>query len=395
MKIAFFSDTFLPEITGISTCIANVSQELGRRGHEVKIFTYDWPSLPPVSWAPPNVEVVRWPSICLIPNTFFRMSWRFGKLWRRVKEFHPDVIHFHTPSTLGIFSIFYAKKTHTPLVGTIHTYLSKQNADVLKIATRNKYLLPIIRTISLTCNRWVFDRCDMRLAPSRLLIEELVSGGLSKEISFLPNPAPQSAQTAPGASVEEVKERYGLRHRVIIHVGRISPEKKVDLLIRAFKKLSESREDVSLLILGDGSARESLERLVAEEHLEGRVVFTGFIKPDVLMQSGLFAASDFFATMSTMENQPMVVLEAMIAGLPIAGVRAGGLTELITDNGIIVPPDDIVAMAAAFSQMLSDDEGRKRMAQCSKENARFYSAANISDKLIGYYEGLMERRGKK
>ncbi len=394
MKIALFSDTFFPEINGISTCIASVSQELGRRGHEVKIFTYDWPSLPEISWAPQNVSVMRVPSISLMPNTPFRMTWRYGKLWSAVRDFHPDVLHFHTPVAIGIFCIVYAKRTHTPLLGTLHTYLSKQNSDVLHIATRRKFLLPFMRAVSLKCNRWIFDACDVRLAPSRLLIEELVSGGLSKEISFLPNPAPPATNSSQVSSTQQVKERYKLSDHVILHVGRLSPEKKVGALIRAFKLVADKRHDVTLLIVGDGSARADLERLVSDEGLHGRVVFTGFIKPDALMQSGLLAASDLFATTSTMENQPMAVLEAMSAGLPIVGVRAGGLTELITNNGLLVVPDDIDAMASALSGVLESDAERSRMAECSRENAKQYSVESICNRLLDYYERVMEEKKK-
>jgi glycosyltransferase involved in cell wall biosynthesis len=154
-------------------------------------------------------------------------------------------------------------------------------------------------------------------------------------------------------------------------VGRLVPEKGFDLLVRALPDLPGA----SLLLVGDGPARGSLERLAAELGVADRLHVTGW-RDD---SRGYLHAMDVFVLPSHLENLPLVVIEAMLAARPVVATDIGSLREVVTEGhtGLLVPPDDPAALAAAIRGLLADSEARERLGQRGREQAleRFTAAA--------------------
>lgn len=389
MNIAYFTDTFLPQVNGIATSIATFSRELGRRGHKVIIFMPKFAADGRKQFRAENVHVVMLPSVpAPIPDPDYRIS-LFGlpKVLKILRSFQPDIIHFHTVITVGMDALLSAKMLKKPLVGTFHSYIT--TPDYLAWI-KSKFALAVVTDFALSYCRSFFDACDLRLAPSKMFIQELYDANYKKPIEYLPNAIDFTALRRLGRSdKQKLKARLHLKEKVILLFGRLSAEKSIDVVIRAFARVAQNQTDVSLLLIGDGPSRLELRDLAKKLHLDKRIIFTGYVDYSKLLSSGILSLGDIFMTASTMENQSMACLEAMSYGLPIVGVEAGGMTELVSANGYLVSQGDVEGLAAKAQEILTDDKLRKKMAQASITYAQKYSVEEVVDRLEKLYKKIL------
>ncbi|MBN1826812.1 MAG: glycosyltransferase [Candidatus Eisenbacteria bacterium] len=216
-----------------------------------------------------------------------------------------------------------------------------------------------------------YYRVDRFLAPRLCERAIAVSGAVAEEMRrFLPMekiatvrngiPLPEEAGGAPPP------ENPG-PGRWIVSCGRLSPEKRFDRLIDAVARLAEEGIDARLLLVGDGPERGALER-IAGEIAPGRVRFAGFREEPAPLLGG----AEIFALSSEREGLPMTLLEALALGLPAVVPRVGGMAEVIRDGetGLLVPPGDGPALAAAIARLLRDDSLRGRIGAAGKEAVR-------------------------
>ncbi len=397
MNIAFFTDNFFPQRDGVVTSVMNFSAELGKRGHSVMIIA---PKPAKMHQNPFQTENVKISYVASVPAVLYP-KYRFGMLMSKkslsnLRSFRPDVVHFHTPWSLGFSAHLAAKAFDVPLIGTNHIYLTKENAQSLCIFPGSRLLEKQIAEVGILYIKAFYDACDLRLAPSTALIEGLLKSGYKKPFFLLPNGVPlASVRPLPAARKAALKKRYGLKSRVILHFGRLAKEKSVDDLLRAFALLRKNKNDVSLLIIGDGPMTVSLMRLSKKLKLEKDVIFAGSIAHDELISSGVIGVADCFATASKTENQPMAVLEAMSHSLPIVGVHEAGMVDLVTDNGLLAKPNDLSALANNMSHVLTHASEAKKMGASSRALAREFSIQKATDKLLGFYAKTVREKRRR
>lgn len=390
MKIAYFTDMFLPQVNGVATSLGNQAQKLGEEGHKVLIFTPKFDDIPRKEFEAKNVTVVHLPTIQAPLYTEFRFG-VFGlpKIIKYLRKFKPDIIHLHTNFTVGMDGLMAAKLLRKPLVGTVHVYFT--NSDYLRFL-KYKLAVKLLDKVSESYLSFLYNQCDLLLAPSKKLVNELKSNGFKKVIHYLPNGiAPNSAKFLTAEEKGGFKKKYSLKEKVVLHSGRLSYEKNVDQLIKSFSLLSKKHKDVSLLLIGDGPANRSLRKLVKRLKLEKEVIFTGFIDHQILISSGILSVGDVFATASPMENNPMAVLEAMLYGLPIVGVRQAGLIELVSTNGFLVEPSNLRDLTEKIEKILYDQKLSRKMGEKSLELIRPYFIDKTTHKLLRFYRGLLSR----
>lgn len=395
MKIAFLTDTFFPQINGVATSIANFATELGRRGHEVLII-YPKPK-ESLNWSAPNVRVVQLPSIPALVYPDFRISPFVGlpRVVKAISAFDPDIIHFHTTAAISLDAVVAAKLFGKPLIGTNHIYLTRNETAYLYFISGNEQVRRALSSLILEYSFSFYAFCDVRIAPSQLLIAALQQEGYKRSLTYLPNAV--SVTSGRQLTVQEknrLRKKYGLRGRVILHIGRLSAEKKIDDLLRAFALLAQRRHDVSLLMVGDGPDRKKLEAQARQHGIEKEVVITGFIPHDELIASGLPGVADVFVTMSTMESQGMVLLEAMAFHLPIVAARACAIPEVVGESGILVEPGDYQAAAAQIDALLTNESQRRGLAQKSFERLTYFSLTTTTDRLLQIYEQAITKSGE-
>lgn len=394
MKIAFFTDNFLPQRDGVVTSVVNSAIELGKRGHQVMIVAPKPRKKPAIPFLTKNITVNFVKSVPALVYPEYRLGMPIApKMFKSLRAFSPDVIHFHTPWIMGHCAHYAARNTDAVLAGTNHIYLTKDNAQSLCIFPGAKLLEKHIAGIGSLYIRAFFDPCDIRFAPSKILIKGLQKSGYRKKFEYLPNGISLTDVRKLSLSDRaKLKKKYGVKKRVVLHFGRLAKEKSVDDLLKAFALLRKKMDDVSLLIIGDGPMRTSLERLAKKLGIQGDVIFAGSMTHDALLSSGIIGLGDCFATASRTENQPMVVLEAMCHGLPIVGCTSAGMPDLVTKNGLLARPGNIRDFAKKLQIVLTDAQKVKAMAKASLADCKKFSIVKTTDILIAEYRRALEKK---
>lgn len=390
MRIAYFTDTFLPQVNGVATALANQATELGTRGNNVLIFAPKLDGIKRTKFKAKNVQVVHLPTIPAILYPEFKLG-IFGlpRVIQHLRRFKPDIIHLHTPLTVGIDAILAAKFFKKPLVGTVHVYFAE--SGYLRWL-KYKLAVKLVDKAVQGYLSFMFNQCDLILAPSKMLVTELRDKYLKKPIDYLPNGVTlKQPKLLSQQAKNRFKKKYNLKEKIILHFGRLSPEKNIDLLIKSFYLLTKKYTNISLLIIGDGPTKKKLVKLTKKLGIESSVIFTGFIEHQELLSSRLLRIGDIFATASTMENNPMVVLEAEMSGLPIIGVKQAGLIELVSSNGFLTEPGNIESFARKMEEVLFDEKLNNKMREESLKLIKPYAINHVVDKLLGFYRNLPKK----
>jgi len=398
LNIAIFTDTFLPRFDGIITSILNTSGELMRRGHRVRIIA---PRIRKnqeeiIKDYNPNLEVSLIPGVKALFYPDFRLTipatpW----IIRSLKNMKVDVIHLHTPFTMGMEAILSSAYLGAPLVSTFHTYFIEP--EYLKIVHLHR--LPGITRFGWAYSNLFHNMCDVTVSPSRFTADELRRNSLACPIRVISNGI--SLREPATLSEEEkakIRKKYGLKKNIMLFIGRVSPEKCIDVMMKAARRVFEKRNDVTLLIVGDGPGFEYLKKTSVDLGIVDNTVFTGGIPHTELLKSGIFEVSKFFVTASTSENQPMTIIEATMFGLPIIGVDSRGVPEMISDNGFVAKPGDDREIAQYMLKLLEDDELRDTMAAHSIEMGYKYDIRETTERMEKLYRVIIRkvrRQGRK
>jgi glycosyltransferase involved in cell wall biosynthesis len=413
MKIAFFSDGYLPNISGVSYAVDAFSKRLAKK-HKVEIYA-------PACGGDSRVEksdgvVIRRYHSVPIP-TYKDIQIAFPVLAtfiKNVERFDPDIIHIHTPGTLGLLGILMAKRLHKPLVGTYHTLISEQLMYASPRLFFDKYLQAIDRAIEglgidakLLRSRidkvkeekketipqkmvWslmnrVYSYADVVLCPSEAIRRELIKRGMKTRVEVLSN--------GLDLKMWPCKTEYGKGKRML-HVGRLGFEKNVDVILRAAAKVIKQVPEANLLIAGDGPAKDDLRQLAVELGIADKVTFLGMVMRENLGE--YYRNSEVFITASTMETQGVVVLEAMASGLPVVAVKKYALADLVHhgQNGYLVKTGDTDGMSMGIVKLLMEAEIQEKMGQESRKTAEKHSLCDVIVKLERLYEEmvLLERK---
>jgi len=230
------------------------------------------------------------------------------------------------------------------------------------------------------------DAVLQRGADRTVLVSEaqrrrIMGGGNTERVLVLHNAVDLRAPMARSADALSVREFLGVPpdFRVVVTVGRVSPEKGMDVLIQAFRMLRQNVEQVMLVLVGEGQERPSLERQVKALGLDRWVRFTGFTETP----GDYLEGADLFVLPSRSEGIPNAVLEAMALGIPVVATAVGGVPEIITDgeDGRLVPPEDPGELAGAMAELLRDPQLRTRFIENGKE--RVEKAFSIEARVAG------------
>lgn len=392
MKIAIFSDTFPPAVNGVAVVAAESAKALAKRGHLVQVFTVCPKSPGRPFWEEERVALIALPS--LPTGSIYessRLTLPVGLAWRRLKEFQPDVIHTHTPFSVGWEAVWAAKQLKNPLIGTHHTfydhYLKHIKAD-----------FGWMKKFSWRYTNLYYNFCDLVLSPSQSLAETMTANGLKKPVAVLRNPI-ETNIFKPAAENEKaalIKE-FGLKGKLTLtYAGRVSYEKSIDRVIEAFALAAPKNSEMELLIAGGGPDLDKLKKLTGRLGLTSRIIFTGGLDRLSGFRRAL-QASDIFVTASKSENMPMTVIEAMACGLPIVAVGEKGLLELVKTgvNGELVPADNPAALAEKLLALAADRDRLGKYGRSSRDLADAYSTETISEQLENLYTNLITNHDRQ
>ncbi len=395
MRICIFTDSFLPYFSGVTYAVLNQASELVRRGHEVYIFR-------PKPWhskqegmddVAEGVKIVNLPCSIPIPNvpklhvvlpTFLYTIYKLLRL-------RPDVIHLNTEWGCGWEGVVAGRMMGIPAVGTFHTFFAEPGYLKAFGLPNNK----IMRNIMWNYSVFFYSRCHALTSPSAAVKNALVAHGVKTEPAVVSNGI-ELPELIESEAVERLREEHELTGPTFAYIGRISPEKSLDVLLKAFAKVSQERDDARLAIVGDGPYRFKLRRQIKQLGISEKTVQFGFVPHDELIAQNIPRVADIFITASKTENQPMSILEAMAFGLPIVGARAKGIPELVEDgrDGLLFEPDDVDDMAAQMLASIQDPTALKEMSNNALLTADAHTIERTVDRLEDVYLQAIEiKRG--
>jgi 1,2-diacylglycerol 3-alpha-glucosyltransferase len=376
LKIAMFTDSFHPTVDGAVVAMERQCRSLEAKGHEV------------VMLAPrPSVDVkTRWPTHYLPSMEFrsykgYRIVVSPSDMLEYLRGQSVDIIHCHGLASMAILSLTAGKALGLPTVLTFHTMANEAVRYYSFIGVRDDLVVPLV---------WVYlrnllKRPEMVVFPSKPIEKELLEHGIrTKAHAVVPTGVDRSLYS-PANRDAAVLAKHGLEgKRVMLHVGRLSLEKRLDIVLHAMKQLTGEEPDLRLLVIGSGPAENEYRRLTRDLGIDDRVVFTGFAPDDFLVKA--YATCDMLVLASTFETQGLVILEAMASGTPVAGMRCRAIPEFVTEghNGTLF---DESSCAEGIRRCLGSlDDLRKN----SLQTAVRYSADACIDRLVEAYERAKE-----
>jgi len=392
MKIAFFTDTFLPQRNGVVTSISNTLDILCKK-HYVCLFVPGKKTFR-VENKSKNLKIVNVPSFRFKQYKSYRIPKlqlkEISKIMEREKF---DVIHIHTPFTLGLIGIAMSRLHSIPVVGTYHTYLPEYFPHITK-GRLYKVMKKIGKFPSKKFTKYVYSKLDYVVAPSEETARMLKSLEL-KKVKVISNGIRLEKFKTEKKIIAQIKKKYKIPidKNVLLFLGRISFEKKLSVLFNAFKILENEEENVFLLIVGSGPYIKKYKKEVKNLGLKN-IRFTGFVKDKLIPL--VYHVSDIFVSPSNTEICPVTFIEAMACGLPLIGVNGGGVKDIIHDgkNGFLARPNDPISLAFKIKTLLDKKELIKKMSRINHQLVREYSIENSTRKLLNLYGKMKVRKEK-
>lgn len=379
MRIAYFTDTYLPQINGVSNTLEKLGSYL--KDQEIKHMFFA-PQYSEESSNSGKSPEIRFKSVSLPFYPECRLSLpHYSNLSRIADEFKPDIIHLTDPLGIGLTGLKYARDKGIPIVSSFHT-----NFDVYLKYYNLEYLEGVVWGLF----KWFHGFSEINFCPSQDTLEVLQSKGLknlkiwSRGIdtgNFNPN-------------LRSMRIRYSLKAEdklIFLYVGRLAAEKDLDILLESINIVNSSHaEKVQFVFVGDGPYANQLKDRSYEN-----VVFTGYLKGMDL--SAMYASSDVFAFPSSTETFGNVVLEAMASGLPVIAVNSGGVKDNVFHeyNGLMCRPRDTSSFAQSIIRLIEDKQLIQTLGAHAREHAATRSWDSVFGQLVSDYQSVVENNQNK
>lgn len=380
MKILITTDLFKPAINGVVTSVLNLEKELTANGHEVRILTV---SDQCYSYQKGNAYYIMSLPMKIYPDIRFPIA-RGETYVKELIRWAPDVVH----SQCEFFSFGPAKRI-AKAVGAvlIHTYhtLYEQYTEYVPLGQQ------VSRAMLGKWMRARLRQADMVIAPTRKVEHTLMMYKMQQEIRVIPSGIvlDQFKQKISESRILALKEKYGIgcEKKILLSLGRLGYEKRVDELIYGMQRLVRQQKDIHLLIVGDGPARESLEQLVRELQLGEDVTFTGMVKPE---ETALYyRLGDLFVCASTSETQGLTYIEAMASGLPLVCRKDPCLYGVLEEYGNGFTYETLEEMEWAVDHIFSNGTWRNAASARSRSISEMYHTEAFGKQVMNcYYEAI-------
>lgn len=381
MRVAMFTETWLPNRDGVVTSLLSFRHALEALGHEVFIFAAGSQE---ARNANKDVRVRIYTGPTWTPYPDYRIALRPGPPRRLLEELKVDLIHSHGTAFMGIKAVRCARLHGFPLLLTFHTRVE----DATSYVTRHPRREAMLRRLIWAWHRWYFNQCDAIVTPTRSVEEDLrrqVPAGIHRTFVVPTGVDTERFANGPGGPW---REKLGVGDGpLVVNVGRVAWEKDVGTLVAAAERLAKERPDCTFVVGGRGPALDHYRREVQRRGLDERVRFLGFVADEEL--PSLYRSADAFVMASTFETQGIALLEAMTAGLPVVAADSGGPSDFIEDgkNGFLFEGHDADACAAAIGRAL--DAGPDVRA-AARQMAAGYTERGQAEALARAYASVLE-----
>ncbi|MBN2305084.1 MAG: glycosyltransferase family 1 protein [Anaerolineae bacterium] len=373
MRVALFTETFLPKVDGIVTVLVLLMDHLIRRNIEFVVVA------PKIG---DGVGEYRGQRVINVPSMTFPLypELKFGpptlSTYREVKNFDPDIAHFIHPTLVGTGGLLMAKRLNVPTLASFH----------LDLATYMRHLgYGFLEPVIWWYTRTNFNAADYTLAPSRQVQRDMWDHGV-RDVGLWRRGV-NADQFHPRHASAGMRARLSDGHindTILLYVGRLSSEKQIDTLRHVLTQVPGTR----LAIVGDGPARQDLQA-----HFAGTPTkFMGYLRDEELWSA--FASADTFVFPSSMETFGLVLIEAMASGLPVVTTRVGGVEDMVRTgvNGYAFNVGDVRGMVDGVRAVMSEKNKRAVMGRNARLFAETQSWPAMMDELVTCYDDLITGR---
>jgi len=375
VRIAFFADSYKPYLSGVTISAEILVNELRALGHRVYVLAPRYPK-----HADTDTDIIRFPSFSGgYPK--FRLA---IPIVRDIPEV--DIIHSHSPFQAGLLARFVARQRRVPFVYSFHTFFTRY-VHYARFVPKALAKMGIVAYLRAFCRG-----ADQIITPSDMAKRVLRAWGIQTPIEVIPSGVelhryPENFEEAR----KKLRHKFGIgeNDKVLLYAGRISKEKNIPFLLRAFERLTAEQltaNRLQLLLIGGGPLAEKLK---AQRSKIKNVILTGEVPyPEIL---SYYLIGDIFVFSSLTETQGLVLAEAKAAGLPVVALFAGGLVNTVRSgiDGYLVRRN-LDAYVEHLKRLLEDDGLRHKMALAAREDARErFASFVVAKKIESVYNSLV------
>lgn len=373
MKIALFTETFLPKVDGIVTRLTKTVTHLVEAGDEVLIFC---PEGAPGSYM--GARVVGVPALPLPLYPELKLALPRPAVAEALEQFRPDLVHVVNPAVLGLGGIWLAKTRGYPLVASYHTHLPKY---------LEHYGMGMLEPLLWELLKAAHNQACLNLCTSTAMVQELAEKGIQH--TALWQRGVDTELFRPDLRSQAMRDRLlagaGDTGKLLLYIGRLSAEKQIERI----RPVLEAMPDTRLALVGDGPYRSRLEELFAGLPVQ----FVGYLAGEDLASA--YASGDAFVFPSSTETLGLVLLEAMAAGCPVVGANRGGIPDIVSDgvNGCLYEPEGpdggAASLTAAVQRLLGDPAEREQLRLNARHEAERWGWAGATQQLRGFYRQVL------
>ena len=374
MKIAFFTETFLPKVDGIVTRLTKTIEFLTKNGDEVIVFC---PEGCPDSYKGAKIVGVAAMPLPLYPE--LKLGLPGPAVSDKLEEFKPDLVHVVNPAVLGLGGIWLAKTNNIPLIASYHTHLPKY---------LEHYGMGMLEPLLWELLKAAHNQALLNLCTSTAMVNELEDKGIQR--TALWQRGVDTENFRPELRSEKMREKlFGKYHdtdSLLIYVGRLSAEKQIERI----KPVLDNIPGACLALVGDGPYRGQLEKIFENT----KTNFIGYLSGEELASA--YASGDIFLFPSSTETLGLVLLEAMAAGCPVIGANKGGIPDIINNgiNGCLYNPDEKDngerSLIEATKKILADKNKKEAMRKEARKEAEQWDWNQATLQLQKYYAETLE-----
>jgi glycosyltransferase involved in cell wall biosynthesis len=385
VRIAYFTDTYSPEVNGVTNTLSRLEAYLNEKHiyHTIFAPAYEYEDAPSRRRNQHSVyrNLYRFKGLKAPLSPKSRLAFpAFWEIDEICDDFQPDLVHVSTELGIGFRGMRYALTRNIPLVMSYHTdygkYLRYFNLELLR-PVLEKYLA------------WFYRFAHRVLAPSRHTLEDLFRRQYRN--LDLWSRGIDTALFNPVYRNEDLRNRFGRGKFIFLYAGRLSPEKNLDMLLYAAAEIERRfPRKTAFVFTGDGPYAGTIRK-----HKLSNVVLTGFKRGREL--SEIYASADCFAFPSGTETFGNAALEAMASGLPVAGVAGGGVMDFLShgNNALLCPEGGRENFLENLVTLMGDSELRLSLAEGARNTALARDWNHIFDGLITTYTTVIEEQRRR
>ena len=374
MKIAFFTETFLPKVDGIVTRLTKTIEFLTKNDNEVMVFC---PEGCPDSYKGATIIGVAAMPLPLYPE--LKLGLPGPAVSDKLEEFKPDLIHVVNPAVLGLGGIWLAKTNNIPLIASYHTHLPKY---------LEHYGMGMLEPLLWELLKAAHNQALLNLCTSSAMVDELEDKGIQRTALWQRGVDTQNFR--PDLKSQKMREKllgkYKDSDSLLIYVGRLSAEKQIERI----KPVLDNIPGTCLALVGDGPYRSQLEKFFENT----KTNFIGYLSGQELASA--YASGDIFLFPSSTETLGLVLLEAMAAGCPVIGANKGGIPDIINNgiNGCLYDPDEKdngeKSLIEATKKILVDKGKKEAMRIEARKEAEKWDWNQATLQLQRYYSETLK-----